>query len=280
MTYTDEELRKLQKLQLHILLEVDRICKKHNIPYFLVGGTLIGAVRHQGFIPWDDDIDIGMLRENYEKFIQVCSTDLSSDFFLQTKESDAYCALPWAKLQLKGTKRLDASTASTKAQCGIDIDIFPYDNMPRNQMLQWVHSNICWMLRGLYVFKCGYVVLNRENSVKKKIGSGICKILSTPLPKSFVSRMMDMHFQKYNRKNTGYVMNLSSAYSYQRECVREEIIAEVMDLEFEGIMFPVPVKYHEYLTQVFGDYMELPPESERIAHAIVELDFGKYADEI
>lgn len=277
MTYTDENLRKLQLLQLKILLEVDRVCKKHNIPYFLVGGTLIGAVRHQGFIPWDDDIDIGMLRENYDKFIQICASELSSDFFLQTKESDSYCAIPWAKLQLKGTKRLDASTASTKTQCGIDIDIFPYDNMPKYPVFQWIHSNICWMLRGLYVFKCGYTVLNRENSLKKKIGSGICKVLSFFLPKPVVSRMMDMHFQKYNRKNTGYVMNLSSAYSYQRECVKRDVIADVVELEFEGIMFPAPSKYHEYLTQVFGDYMQLPPEEKRIQHAIVELDFGKYA---
>lgn len=276
MTYSDEDLRKLQKLQLHILLEVDRICKKHNIPYFLVGGTLIGAVRHQGFIPWDDDIDIGMLRENYEKFIQVCSTDLSSAFFLQTKESDSYCALPWAKLQLRGTKKVDESVAFTSTHLGIDIDIFPYDNIPRNSLLQCIHSNICWMLRGVYGFKCGYVILNRENSLKKKIGGWICHGISALIPKKAVSKIMDWHFQYYNKINTGLVMNLSSAYDYKRERVSCDVVQNLIYLKFEGYDFPVPKEYHAYLTQVFGDYMILPPEEKRIQHAVIELDFGKY----
>lgn len=278
MTYTNEELRKLQLLQLKILLEVDRICKKHTLPYFLVGGSALGAVRHKGFIPWDDDIDIGMLRENYEKFREICKSELTSEFFLQTKESDSYCALPWAKLQLNGTKRMDASTTQTSTRCGIDIDIFPFDNTSKNQFLQYLHSNIGWMLRGIYGFKCGYVILNREKSMKKKIGGVICKGIATILPKPTVSKLMDRHFQHYNKRNTSYVMNLGGTYNYNKETLTKDIVENLVLLDFEGYMFPVPKEFHRYLTQVYGDdYMELPPEEKRVQHAIVELDFGKYS---
>lgn len=277
MTYTDEDLRKLQILQLKILLEVDRICKKHNIPYFLIGGTLIGAVRHQGFIPWDDDIDIGMLRENYDKFIKICESELSPDYFLQTKESDPYCALPWAKLQLEGTKKVDESVAFTSTHLGIDIDIFPYDNIPKSSLMQCVHSNICWMLRGIYGFKCGYVILNRENSLKKKIGGWLCHGIAILLPKQTASNIVDWHFQYYNKMDTEMVMNLSSPYDYTRERVRRDVVENLICLKFEGDDFPVPKEYHAYLTQVFGDYMVLPPEDKRVQHAVVELNFGKYA---
>lgn len=104
MVNGDITLRKLQLLELKVLLEFKRICEKHQIQYFLMWGTLLGAVRHQGFIPWDDDIDVGMLRSEYVKFLAICNEELSQDFFLQTFESDKTYVNSFAKLRLNGTE--------------------------------------------------------------------------------------------------------------------------------------------------------------------------------
>lgn len=279
MVYTDYDLRKLQRIQLLILLEVKRICDKHGIHYFLIEGSLLGAVRHHGFIPWDDDIDVGMMREEYIKFINVCESELSSEFFLQTKETDEHCSLPWAKLQLNGTKRVDKSVAWTQTHVGIDIDIFPYDNIPSSSFFQCIHSNICWMLRGIYGIKCGYVVLNREKSLKKRLGSMVCRIVAVFFSKPWVSEMMDRHFQKYNAAPKEFVMNLSSSYSYKRERVNREAVSHQTQLSFEGYLLPCPMEYEKILANVYGDdYMILPPEEKRVQHAIINLDFGIYAN--
>lgn len=277
MTDNVSSLRKLQEVEFISLLEFKRICDKHNLPYFLTGGTLLGAVRHQGFIPWDDDIDVAMLREHYDKFIQVCETELSSDFFLQTKESDKNCALPWAKLMLTGTKRKDKSTENVSVHQGIDMDIFPYDNLPDSEFMQWIHSNICMMLRGLYTIKCNYILLNRENSLTKKIGMGVCRFISIFLSKDTVSSLLDKYIQKYNKKTTKYVMNLAGtdAGYKKRRCLRGEVTKLTM-LPFEGHMFSCPDNYDSFLTRGYGDYMQLPPEEERVQHVIIDLDFGKY----
>ena len=127
MILQETNLRKLQIADLYILLEVKRICNLYNIPYFLIGGTLLGAVRHKGFIPWDDDIDIGMLREDYQKFISICSHELKPTFILQTKENDANYPNPWSKIRLLGTTRLEEGynyESSSSNIYGIDIDIF------------------------------------------------------------------------------------------------------------------------------------------------------------
>lgn len=271
------DLRRLQLVQLIILNEVKRICDKYNIKYYLVGGSMIGAVRHKGFIPWDDDIDIGLLRRDYDKFLEVCTSELSEEFFLQTKETDTEYALPWAKLQINGTRCIDKSVEETNVRTGIDIDIFPYDNISTIPFVVWVHSNICWMLRGLYCIKCNYILLNREKSLKKEVGMKICNILAIFISKKTLSKIMDIIFKRYSNKKTKYVMNLASPYNYRKEIVPRRWLEDTILVQFEGEEQPIPIGYHEYLTQLFGDYMTLPDKNKRIQHAIIELDFGKYA---
>jgi len=127
----DEMMEEIHKIQFEMALEVKRICQNHNIEYFLIAGTLLGAVRHKGFIPWDDDLDIGMLRIDYNKFISLAPIEMDKKYVLQTWDTDPGFALPSAKLRKSGTKYIERNSQKANIHNGIFIDIFPFDNAPR-----------------------------------------------------------------------------------------------------------------------------------------------------
>lgn len=280
-THTTDTLRKLQITQFQLLLEVKRICDKHNIAYFLDGGTLLGAVRHKGFIPWDDDIDIGMLRDDYTRFLNICNNELSDDFFLQTKDTDPNFTFPFAKLRLNGTIRKDMGMINTTIHNGIDIDIFPFDNIPNKKTTQWLYYNICWLLRGMFAAKSKIIVPRRSKSVIRRFGLKICRLLSLFVSSETISTLIDLHFQKYNNIPTENVISSAGTYHYTKEIIKKEDIISKKYLQFEREVFPVPKNYHEYLTNLYGEYMVLPPVEDRIQHHyITELNFGIYEKEI
>jgi lipopolysaccharide cholinephosphotransferase len=131
LTLTEEQLRTLQIIELEILLELDRVCRKHNISYFLCSGTLLGAARHKGFIPWDDDVDVGFLRKEYERFCKVFDSEIDTKkFFLQTWRTDKYYRWNYGKIRRLGTEYVRAGQEHMKYVTGVSIDIFPYDYLP------------------------------------------------------------------------------------------------------------------------------------------------------
>lgn len=270
-------LPKLHNCQLIIANEIKRLCDKHNIKYFIVAGTLLGAVRHGGFIPWDDDMDIGMLREDYEKFISVAKAELGEDFFLQTTETDANYGLPFAKILLNGTVLVEA-TAGSNAKKGIFVDIFPFDISPEEENLKNQHDKKTYLYKRLLLAKLNYNVCAKNDYVKRLIYF-VLKIMASFYSHDKLYKKLDEEITKYNSKSSSKIVNIGGAYGYTKETIEKDWVRETVEIPFENMTISAPVDYIKYLEKFYGDYMTPPPEDKRYnRHSVVELDFGKYAD--
>lgn len=265
-------LKEMQDIQLKTALEVKRICEKYNISYFLVGGTLLGAVRHEGFIPWDDDLDIGMLRKDYERFIEVAPMELSSKYFLQTWFTDKSFGLPFAKIRVNETKFIEQNSANVRCHNGIFIDIFPFDNVPNELSLQKKHNQRLFIFKRLILLKNGYSLWNSGGLLKKIIYKTV-KIGLFLIPLPFLKRNLTKEMIKYNHIETEKVAALGSPFGYFQEQTNKEWVGEQINLIFEGTRFSCPTGYENYLNSHYGDYMTLPPVENRVSgHGVLKVE--------
>lgn len=254
-------LRKLQLTQLEILVEIDRICKKHGIVYHLYAGTLLGAVRHGGFIPWDDDIDVCMIRSEYNRFLAIAINELRDEFMLDNYENSFFLNI--TKIRLKGTFLIEPATLHEKGlNYGIFVDVFPLDNSKPNtiegtkQMKRLIFLNRVKSV--LYPFK----VKTEPKSLNKTIRYTLHFFLF-PLrifiKKYFLFTLIDKEAQKFNNALTGYVCELNHGMNpkkYINNSYPLSDINETVYLPFEGHLFPAPKQYGNVLRQHFGtNYM-------------------------
>lgn len=271
------DLHQIHRLEFQLALEVKKICDKYNIRYFLVAGTLLGAVRHKGFIPWDDDMDIGMLREDYDRFIAVAPDELAKDYFLQTLNTDKGYGFPYAKLRLNGTKFIEKNSADCKAHKGIFIDIFPYDAVPADPVLQKRHSRRIKAYFLMLLTKKGYRFWAAENRVQTAAKFRFLSCLLFMFPAGYFSRKLEQECRRYNSSHSDTVFLACGSYGYEKEQIRRAWIGNLTELEFEGHPFTCPAAWDDYLSFLYGDYMTPPPENKRYnQHSVVEIDLGAY----
>lgn len=253
-----------QQALIVILREFNRVCTTLHIPYVLFAGTLLGAVRHQGFIPWDDDVDVMMLREDYERFLREADQVLDqSKFFLQ-KEFSEHWPMFFSKLRLNHTTCLEKYHPKDKeTHQGVYMDIFPCDAAFRShwgRKLQFLTSKI---VIAKSLDKRGY----DTDSKKKRLLMMCCKLL--PM-KPFLS------VTKGGSKDSGYVHSfLGGASSFQKNVYPRDYFEQRTEALFEGSKYPIPLKYHDLLRTLYGDYMCMPSPEQRVykQHAIlVDLD--------
>ena len=273
MNVNSKDLRKLQFCQLKILKEVHRICVKNNIKYFLSDGTLIGAVRHHGFIPWDDDLDIGMLREEYEKFCEICKTDLSDDYFFQTIDTDNCYANPFGKMLLNGTVFIEANAEKSNKVTGVNIDIFPYDYIPNEKYKQKIHDKFARLLKNSYWTKKKYRAIEKF-TLKLFFHYIIYRTISL-FPVILIKNTWLNILKKYlYLSNNDNCLVTKFGGNYFNNRTLKSNLNEVILLNFEDEMFYVPKEYDTVLTGLYGNYMELPPVEKRIPqHNLVEYKF-------
>jgi len=267
---------KTDKIQLEMLLEVDRICKKHFIPYSLFGGTLLGAIRHKGYIPWDDDIDICMQRKDYERFIEICKKELSSEYFLQTFKTDRDYYYQFAKIRKNGTLFLEYLDSELKnMHHGVFIDIFPLDNVIIDKFIGKVHLFLSLLL---FRFTNTRTKVRCSKRFQNLILRHIC-YLSHYFLKFFPKKLWTWFHEKvitfFSNKDTKYLSHLTNSPSISSiygHLIEKENFYDTIDWDFEGFKFPVPRNYDKILSKTYGDYMTLPPEEERHSiHYILEV---------
>ncbi len=272
----NEKLRKVQLLELEIAKELKRICKKNNIQYFLLAGSVLGAVRHKGFIPWDDDMDFGMLRTDYDIFVKVCEKDLDHRFFLQTWQTDPCYPFAYAKLRMQGTHFIEEFSKDSKIKDGIFIDIFPLDNEPKSFLLTKIRDSRCFVCERLMWLKKGM----GKNIKSKSLGGKIKYIVFDLISKGISYNCLKKHYEKilrsYNSEKTEKIAFTLITSIFGKHSFERKWIEELEEIDFETTSFPVFKERKEYLTYVYGNYMIFPPEDKRQGHLPVDIDFGPY----
>ena len=261
-------LRRLQLTEVEILKEVVRICKENKLQYFLIGGTLLGAIRHKVFIPWDDDLDIAMPRKDYEKLLKLCEKELDSKYYLHSYYSDREYWLPFAKIRKNGTVFEDEHITSINSHKGIYIDVFPLDNANMQQsLIQDIQAKIVKRISNLVVQKRGLNVA--EPGLVTKIILNMLKPIKLQSLTKFQTKVMS-----YNGGNDSeYHINLGSNYNYIKQTIPKEKYYPPIKVEFEGEFYNAPNDWDYVLKRIYGDYMKLPPEDKRVTHNPVRLKF-------
>ena len=253
----------LKEYQLNILDIVAEFCEKNGIKYWLEFGTLIGAVRHGGYIPWDDDIDIGMLREDYDRFL-ASFNETNERFKVYSVENNPDFPFPFAKVFDLTTALYEPNREIGTRLC-INIDIFVFDNLPDNERT----------VKKMYDKRDLFRALNyKRNPTGKPKGNFFRRTLIRALqialkvfPKNYFNRKMAENSKKYSNTPSD---NIGNFVGWKRISAPKNLLDSVIDVKFEGRTYKMPVGYDEWLRLFFGDYMQLPPVEEQVTHHMYE----------
>lgn len=265
-----KQLREIQLICLNLLKVFDTFCNNNGLRYYVCGGGCIGAVRHHGFIPWDDDIDVMMPRSDYEKLKALWSSQIDeSKYRFNDNSEETYLHTMWASISDEETTFIKERQKDLDISHGIKLEIIPLDGCPNGRWKR--QTQIFWAL-------IHQIYINQEPPISKgKLLKGVGKFLLS-IHRSWLARYRaavraEKRMSRYSFEDCDKVTELTTRFHYMQNEYPKQAFVKAVRLDFEGFMMPVPAGYDTYLRMAFGNYMELPPEDERIPkHDAVYID--------
>jgi len=252
-------IEETKQVELDILIAFANFCDRHQLKYYLAYGTLIGALRHKGFIPWDDDIDVQMPREDYNRLIDIFDEMNTVEHIQLVNPNDKKARHSFVKLIDIRTVKIESGVDYQFGELGVDIDVFPIDGQPDsdNVFNRWYKK-----LHNYYQLYT-YCVLKPIGSLKRVVGVAILRAL---INKRLLNRKINRLHAEYPYEQSKYVGAIESAFNsiknrFEKECYSDHIL-----VEFEGHLFKAPIKYDYILTKMYGNYMEFPPTEKQVTH--------------
>ena len=276
----DDEREALQGCLLHMLKDVDAVCRKHDITYTLGGGTALGAVRHKGFIPWDDDLDINMPRDDYERFKEIMQDELGC-FYDFSCPNSKHVDYPFLKIYKKNTRFVELF--DNMEFDGVWIDVFPIDYAPNNKLIRCLKGYAATFL--LYGLGISLFLSNNKNSTTQKMYAGNARRKL----RYYFALMMGRMFLFWNYKDvfnffdrfvgsatkTNIMTVPTGRKYYLGECLPVQTIYPVKKIKFCDLDVPVYHDVEKYLTSLYGDYMQIPPVEKREKHLVADFSIDK-----
>ncbi len=252
-----------RKLELEMLNIISEICEKNNLKYYMCGGTLLGAIRHKGFIPWDDDIDIMLFRSDYNKLIKILKNQTRYSWLsVLTSDVDGYYYTFAKAVDNRTVAKMDDNIT----EHGLWVDIFPFDNLPNSEIKRKIFIMRCYFYRSIVMAMT--TDFDAKDSIKHKKTKKILNFFSKFINKKHFIKKYERVSQKYNNINSNYVASLFSPYKL-KECFEKCWFDDRRKYNFEEFQFFGPKDYDKYLSQLYGNYMKLPPKEERRDHKII-----------
>ena len=268
-----KNLKEIQKIELNILLYLDKICKENNLKYYLISGTLLGAIKYQGFIPWDDDIDVVLMRDDYLKLVKILANNTSQYKLLSIYNNKKYY-YPFAKLVDSKTKLVE--NAKEIPDLGVFVDIFPLDAYKNNDNIE-IQDRKLRMIRNLAVrrfrikndIRGNFSYNIKSQKVKlywlKNSIYILIDYLSLPLGYNYWVNLLDKKLTKININDADYVGIRVKEFGSKETYLKQEIL-EQQKVKFEGYYFPSFKNYYTYLIKKYGDYRLDPPINKQYSH--------------
>ena len=279
MIYDAKILKKMQDTQLEIYKDFEKMCTDLELHFFVAYGAAIGSLRHKGFIPWDDDIDVGMLRDDYNKLIQYMRENPNEKYEFITPETQSGCVLSFGKFSKKGTECIEAAHSYRNYNSGIAIDIFPYDETSSNLKERKRHAKKTWIWNRIMVLTEYDIptLPNNMNKVVRFICLKLCYLLHHVFRLCrFTREKAYARYMKCARMYSGIENACYTDFTdlTERVLLKKEDIFPVREVQFEDTTILTMNHLEKSLTQLYGDFMKLPPEDQRHNHPPKYVDFG------
>jgi lipopolysaccharide cholinephosphotransferase len=263
---TDDDRQELHRLLMVAFKDFDRICRANGLQYYLIGGTLLGAVRHGGIIPWDDDIDVGMLRPEYERFLRVAPQQLAPQYSVHSVSSDPNHVICFTKIRMADTRFVSSQEGAVS---GVFVDVFPLDNAPNSHLLRRLHALVASFF--LFIIRIRHGDTSsplRYRRFLRRIAHAILRFIPRRIFMTGFQRLM----QVSGDNDSTSIVNVGGSWGYRRECWKRSYFMEYIEMSFGDAVAYVPAGWHEILTRQYGDYMTPPPEKQRADRHQIRVD--------